>query len=176
MAFSRALSFTPSHFAQAFERPSTRKNSLIPDSVECGGIGDGSRDARQECWADSNRRRRNGCMVESALDGPREIVEFGKNRAGCPADSRAATIRAAGPPSLHEQRARARSANIRKSCRREENAQRSSRRLKLAYDGLHELPELFARHPSLQGDGVEAARRLELCTNLGDGMNQAADF
>jgi hypothetical protein len=35
-------------------------------------------------------------MVEPALDGPREIVEFGKNRAKRPADNRVATIRAAG--------------------------------------------------------------------------------
>jgi hypothetical protein len=35
-------------------------------------------------------------MVDPALDGPREIVEFGKDRAERPADIGIATIRAAG--------------------------------------------------------------------------------
>ena len=39
------------------------------------------------------------------LMGPREIVEFGKDRSERPADNGIATVRAAGSPSLHEQRA-----------------------------------------------------------------------
>ena len=44
-------------------------------------------------------------MVDPVLYGPREIVEFGKDRAERPTDNGVATIRAARPPSLHEQRA-----------------------------------------------------------------------
>ena len=51
-------------------------------------------------------------MVDSALDGAYEIIKFGKDRAKRPADRGVATIRAAGAPSLHEQRAHKRDRRI----------------------------------------------------------------
>ena|SRR5271166_5286013 len=77
----------------------------MPNSVEGVGIGDRLRDACQNGWTERYRQRRDGGMVDPVLYGPREIVEFGKDRAERPTDNGVATIRAARPPSLHEQRA-----------------------------------------------------------------------
>ena len=84
----------------------------MPNSVEGVGIGDGLRDACQKGWTEGDRQRRNGGVVDPALDGPRETVEFGKDRAKRPADNGVATIRAAGPPNLHEQRSHERDRRI----------------------------------------------------------------
>ena len=84
MALPRRLSFKPGYFAQAFD--------LIPNSVEGVGISDRLRDACQKGWTERDRQRRNGRMVDPALDRPREIVKFGKDRAKRPADSGVATI------------------------------------------------------------------------------------
>ena len=105
MAFDRWISFQPGGLAQAFESSPPAQHCLLPDSVESVGIRDRLRDTRQERWPERDRQRRNGCMVDPALDGPREIVEFRNDCPERPADSRLATIRAAAAPSLHKQRA-----------------------------------------------------------------------
>ena len=51
-------------------------------------------------------------MVDPTLDTTSEIVEFRKDCAEHPSDSRFTTIRAAGPPSMHEQRAHKRDRRI----------------------------------------------------------------
>lgn len=89
--------------AQAVESPSSPKHSLIPHSVENRWVGDRARNSSQKRRPERYRQSGAGSVVDPALDGPREIVEFGKDRAEGPANSGAATVRAAGPPSLHEQ-------------------------------------------------------------------------
>jgi hypothetical protein len=61
-----------------------------------------------------------------ALDGPREFVEFGKERAERPAQGGVAAVRAEGPPGLHEQRPH----------------RRNGRRLKRAIAAKERLPFL----------------------------------
>ncbi len=51
-------------------------------------------------------------MIDLALDRLRKIVELGKERARRPADGAIATIRAAWPPRMHEQRAHERDRRI----------------------------------------------------------------
>src|ERR1700684_898763 len=101
MAFPRSLSVDPGFFAEVFKRPSPPEDRLIPDSVENGGIGHRAREARQKRWPESEWQRSNRRVVDPALDGPREVVEFGKEGAERPAHGRVAAVRAAGPPCLH---------------------------------------------------------------------------
>lgn len=64
-------------------------------------MGDRAREARQERGPKRDGQRCNRRVVDPALDGPREFVEFGKERAERPADGGVAAVRAAGPPCLH---------------------------------------------------------------------------
>ena len=68
-------------------------------------MGHRAREARQKRGPKRDGQGCNCRVVDPSFDGPRELVELGKERAERPAHGRVAAVRAAGPPCLYQQRA-----------------------------------------------------------------------
>ena len=102
MAFSCRSRGDHGFLVQPVESPASAEDRITREGI-ADGVSSTERERPPGAPAGTRRGDRNRCLVDPALDGLREFVEFGKDRTERPADSGVAAVRAARPPCLYGQ-------------------------------------------------------------------------
>jgi hypothetical protein len=112
MAFCRLFTLHFGFLAQPVESLASSQNRLASKLLKNAGIANHARDARQERRPERDGQPGDRPVVDSALEGSCESVEFGNERAERPANRGIAAVRTARPPCLHKQRTHERDRRI----------------------------------------------------------------